>query len=29
MGDEQKLLQVKASVNTLMQRFPLYAGRLK
>jgi glycine hydroxymethyltransferase len=29
MGDEQKLLQIKTSVNTLMKRFPLYANRLK
>jgi len=29
MGDEQKLLQIKSSVNTLMKRFPLYANRLK
>ncbi|NVN99176.1 MAG: serine hydroxymethyltransferase [Geobacteraceae bacterium] len=29
MNDEQKLLQIKASVNDLMKRFPLYANRLK
>jgi glycine hydroxymethyltransferase len=29
MNDEQKLQQIKSSVNTLMKRFPLYAGRLK
>jgi len=29
MEDEQKLLQIKAAVNTLMKRFPLYANRLK
>lgn len=29
MGDEQKLLQIKASVNELMKRFPLYQKRLK
>jgi glycine hydroxymethyltransferase len=29
MGDEQKLLQIKGSVNELMKRFPLYANRLK
>ena len=29
MGDEQKLLQIKSSVNALMKRFPLYANRLK
>lgn len=29
MGDEEKLLQIKASVNALMRRFPLYANRLK
>jgi len=29
MGDEQKLQQIKTSVNTLMKRFPLYVNRLK
>jgi len=29
LNDEQKLLQIKSSVNTLMERFPLYASRLK
>jgi len=29
MHDEQKLLQIKSSVNALMQGFPLYASRLK
>lgn len=29
IGDEQKLLQIKTSVNALMKRFPLYANRLK
>jgi len=29
MNDEQQLLQIKASVNALMKRFPLYANRLK
>lgn len=29
MGDEQKLLQIKSSVNALMKRFPLYADRLR
>jgi len=28
MGDEQKLLQIKSSVNELMKRFPLYQNRL-
>jgi glycine hydroxymethyltransferase len=29
VADEAKLLEIKAGVNTLMQRFPLYAHRLK
>jgi len=29
MGDEEKLLQIKASVNSLMKGFPLYVNRLK
>jgi glycine hydroxymethyltransferase len=29
MADEQKLLQIKASVNDLMKGFPLYTKRLK
>jgi glycine hydroxymethyltransferase len=29
MNDEQKLLQIKTSINTMMKRFPLYANRLK
>ena len=29
MGDEQKLLQIKGSVNSLMKGFPLYRNRLK
>jgi glycine hydroxymethyltransferase len=29
MNDEQKLLQIKSSVNELMKRFPLYLNRLK
>jgi len=29
MGDEQKLLQIKSSVNSLMKGFPLYRDRLK
>jgi glycine hydroxymethyltransferase len=29
MGDDHKLLQIKASVNSLMKGFPLYRDRLK
>jgi glycine hydroxymethyltransferase len=29
LGDDQKLLQIKSSVNSLMKGFPLYASRLK
>jgi glycine hydroxymethyltransferase len=29
IGNEEKLLQIKAEVNALMKRFPLYASRLQ
>ncbi|NJD91607.1 MAG: serine hydroxymethyltransferase, partial [Geobacter sp.] len=29
IGNNDKLLQIKAEVNAMMKRFPLYASRLK